>query len=304
MTSMIGRRPAAAAPTPAPTNPASEIGVSRTRSGPKSGKRLLVAPKEPPMTFSRSPPPPAPPTTSSPITITLSSTSMACRMASPMASIIERARSAPTTISDPRLNALLGVGIAGDLGRIRERARAGELDGMVDRGVDLGLERPQLVGRRVALVEEPPSQERKRIERAERLTLLVVPIAIGVALEVPEEAVRPQLEERGPRTRASAFDRLTGRLVHGEHVARVDGEPGKAVALGAQRDLGNAGRIGGGRRLGIAVVLADVDDRQLPDRSKVEALVKHALVGRSVAEEGDGHLVRLADASGKTRSGG
>ncbi len=39
MISTTGRSPSIAAPTPAPTKPSSEIGVSRTRSGPNSSSR-------------------------------------------------------------------------------------------------------------------------------------------------------------------------------------------------------------------------------------------------------------------------
>ncbi len=42
MTSTMGRMPAIAAPTPAPTNVASESGVSRIRSGPNSSSRRLL----------------------------------------------------------------------------------------------------------------------------------------------------------------------------------------------------------------------------------------------------------------------
>ncbi len=42
MISTTGRRPSIAAPMAAPTKPSSEIGVSRTRSGPNSASRPAV----------------------------------------------------------------------------------------------------------------------------------------------------------------------------------------------------------------------------------------------------------------------
>jgi len=42
MISTMGRRPASAAPTPAPTKPTSASGVSTMRSGPNSSSRPLV----------------------------------------------------------------------------------------------------------------------------------------------------------------------------------------------------------------------------------------------------------------------
>jgi hypothetical protein len=55
MTSTIGRMPAMAAPTPAPTIAISEIGVLRTRSGPNSSSIPWVTPMEPPISAMSSP---------------------------------------------------------------------------------------------------------------------------------------------------------------------------------------------------------------------------------------------------------
>ncbi|OIQ70068.1 hypothetical protein GALL_483220 [mine drainage metagenome] len=48
MISTIGRMPFIAAPIPAPTNPDSDSGVSRMRSGPNSSSSPFVTPKHPP----------------------------------------------------------------------------------------------------------------------------------------------------------------------------------------------------------------------------------------------------------------
>jgi len=48
ISSTMGRMPESAAPTAAPMNPVSEIGVSMTRSGPNLARRPSVAPKMPP----------------------------------------------------------------------------------------------------------------------------------------------------------------------------------------------------------------------------------------------------------------
>src|SRR2546425_279863 len=53
--STTGLSPAIAAPTPAPTNVASEIGVSRTRSSPKRSRSPRVTPKMPPIRPTSSP---------------------------------------------------------------------------------------------------------------------------------------------------------------------------------------------------------------------------------------------------------
>ena len=48
MISTMGRIPPSAAPIPAPTNPDSDSGVSRIRSGPNSSSRPRLTAKEPP----------------------------------------------------------------------------------------------------------------------------------------------------------------------------------------------------------------------------------------------------------------
>ncbi len=53
--STTGRQPVSAAPTPAPTSAASEIGVSRTRSKPNSCGKPLNWPKIPPCLAMSSP---------------------------------------------------------------------------------------------------------------------------------------------------------------------------------------------------------------------------------------------------------
>src|SRR4051812_48162544 len=97
--STIGREPAIAAPRPAPTKPASEIGVLRMRSGPNLPTSPLVTPK-------------VPATTSSPMRKTLSSrvisSSMACWRA--WMYVVLRAMSM----------LLRGVGRPGDGGRVQE----------------------------------------------------------------------------------------------------------------------------------------------------------------------------------------
>ena len=80
--STTGRIPVSAAPTPAPTKPHSEMGVSRTRSAPKRSCMPSVARKTPPTL-----------PTSSPMTKTVSSASISCQRASRTAWVNVSARS-------------------------------------------------------------------------------------------------------------------------------------------------------------------------------------------------------------------
>ena len=99
-------------------------------------------------------------------------------------------------------------------------------------------------------------------------------------------AVGLHLEDDRPLARAAPFGGDIGGRLHGAHVHAVDLQAGNAEGQAALREIG----LGRGARHrgahGVAVVLDDVDDRQLPQRGHVEALVDLALVGRAVAEIG------------------
>ena len=84
ISSATGRSPPVAAPTAAPMNADSEIGVSSTRPG-NLRYRPLVTPSTPPQASS-SPGEPSPPALSSPITMTDGSRSISCASASLIAS--------------------------------------------------------------------------------------------------------------------------------------------------------------------------------------------------------------------------
>ena len=79
--STTGRMPATAAPTPAPTKVASEMGVSRTRCSPKRSRSPLVTWKIPPIS-----------PTSSPMTNTRESRAISWWSASLRASLIASCR--------------------------------------------------------------------------------------------------------------------------------------------------------------------------------------------------------------------
>ncbi len=77
ISSATGRNPVAAAPTVAPMNPDSEIGVSSTRVRPNRSTRPVVTPSTPPQApCCSNPSRVAPPATSSPMMTTVSSRSI------------------------------------------------------------------------------------------------------------------------------------------------------------------------------------------------------------------------------------
>ena len=87
------------------------------------------------------------------------------------------------------------------------------------------------------------------------------------------------------------------RLQHCGRVHAVDRINRHAVATGTFND-GQPRHVLEGRGHGIAVVLADEDDRHLPDGRQVQGLVKDALVDATVPEEADADGVAAVDPIG------
>src|ERR1700736_4442632 len=110
------------------------------------------------------------------------------------------------------------------------------------------------------------------------------------------EPVRLDLEQGPALARPSPLDGVVCSRVDLEHVGAVGDDARDPVAGCARGDVGHARRVDRRGRLREAVVLADVDHRQPPDRSEVEALVQHALIRSPVSEEGDRHLTAVPDA--------
>ncbi len=106
------------------------------------------------------------------------------------------------------------------------------------------------------------------------------------------QTVGQALEEGRPLADAGAGYRLGRRGAHGQHVVAVERGARNAVAIGVDGQSLDHGMCRERRELGVAVVLADEDDRQAPERGDVQRLVEVAGVGRAVTEEDDHHLAR------------
>ena len=111
---------------------------------------------------------------------------------------------------------------------------------------------------------------------------------------------------RGCRTVAVAavLHGLFGRLhLHGAHVHAVDLLARDVEGHAALGKIGERPRRVTDVPMRVAVVLDDVDDRQLPQRRHVEALVDLALVGRAVAEIGQARRFLSAIPVGEGQAG-
>src|SRR2546428_13602759 len=271
--STIGRSPVTAAPTAAPMNPDSLIGVSSTRSRPNSLTSPLVTPRTPPQasspckcsTF-------APPATSSPIRITRGSRRISWRIASFSAWLKLSCRSA--------IFPSLGVGCWGlgivihiDIGigfpHIRERALLGELYRCLD------LRSHAVINRLELSRADQFAREHIVFEQFDWVALFLVLfvlcgnfIRLLVSLVVTVEAVGLALEQSRAFASSRPSDRLTRGLIHGEDVVTIHGDAGHIIGCGAVSDVLDATVILRRRRLGVAVILGDEDHRQLPDCSQ------------------------------------
>ena len=132
------------------------------------------------------------------------------------------------------------------------------------------------------IIEVGP-QPRDGIALAAGFDLAARTVALRVTLEVSQEADGARLDQAGPLPGSRTIHRGLHGLVDGERVVAVHGHSGDAVARCACRDAASRGRevVRGGRCP--EVVLADEDHRHLPQGGEVDALVKGAAVGGTVA---------------------
>ncbi len=173
--------------------------------------------------------------------------------------------------------------------RQRRDRRTRELPRGGDRGVELvrdrrlhGFERGVGDARRL----QPARVDEQRIARFPLPHLVGRPVALRVAFVVTVPPVRGRLDDDGAASRARRVDDALHRGRGRNHVVAVDRDEVDAVtgspALERRRVLRR-----GGRELGVAVVLAEEDHRQLPDRGEVDRLVERTVRHRAVAEERD-----------------
>src|SRR5581483_11018730 len=276
MTSTIGRMPVMAAPTPRPTNPASEIGVSITRSGPNSLTRPLSTLNGVPASA-----------TSSPIRKTRSSRRISSAIASRIASPMVSWRSA---------TACSRIDMHRDLVRVRVRRLEGEAHTLLDLGSDLLLDAVERGGVGLTGGDEGLGEDLQRVALLAPGSLLVLGPVVGpvdVAHMVAALPVGPEQEEGRPLAGPRPRDRGARRVVHAAHVLPVALVAGDAERLRALREVAG-GRLQVVGVLVVEVVLADVDHGQLPQRRHVHHLVQEALAQRALAEKADRDLVRAA----------
>ncbi len=144
---------------------------------------------------------------------------------------------------------------------------------------------------RLGAGEELPLDQRRLVE-LERvagepgLDLLRVAILGRVGARVAAMAVGHAFDEGRAATGTGAVRRLGGGFVDRLDVVAVDLHRRHLVALGPLDQVLVGRRVVDAGELAVEVVLADEQDRQLPDLGDIHRLVEGADIGRAVAEEG------------------
>src|SRR5437773_9569906 len=188
----------------------------------------------------------------------------------------------------------------------RLRGSVGERDGLVDPVVDVLLDRPH-VG-----LGEDPGLERALAEHHDRvallfpLDLLLRPVhrARRVAHRVATKPVGVRLDQRRRLVPPRPSDGPADDLADREDIHAVDTLRRDSVRLAELPDLGlREGAVGGAAHR-VAVVLAEVEHWEVPERPEVTRLVELPLGDGAVAEVADDDRVPplVLDREGGARS--
>ena len=109
-------------------------------------------------------------------------------------------------------------------------------------------------------------------------------VRLVVVLGVTAAPIRHEFDQRDAAARSRAIDRAPRRLVHGEHIVAVGAIARDAIARRFVDELLRRALLGHRRRVCVAVVLRDHDERTVLHGREIDSLVKCARARRAVAE--------------------
>src|SRR6185437_15317247 len=209
--STTGRSPVIAAPIPRPVKPASEIGVSITRSVPNSAESPERTLKTVPASA-----------TSSPMMNTRGSRRISSASASLIASAIVSSRGA--TDGSCRAVFISRVDILLDLVRIRVRRRYGELNRFINVRFDFSFYAVQNSGISIIFCDQPLPQQLDGIAFGHPLLLFfLAPVVFPIHIADVMAAISVRIAEKEGRAVAStrALDNIFRSGIHGSHILPV-----------------------------------------------------------------------------------
>src|SRR5215469_6545199 len=190
----------------------------------------------------------------------------------------------------------LGFGqhVGPQLGRIGLWAVLRELRRFDDDVPDLGLEFCHLALAGAAFEQPMPDLFDRIVLGAHPGHLLAAAVFSRVRHRMPAIAVGHHLEDDRPLTRPRVLRRSKPRFMNRQHIHTVDLLARDPIGHAAVKQVSPRRSAIDRRTHPVAVVLDDVNDRQLPQCRHVETFVNLALVDRAVAEIGDRDLAVVA----------
>src|SRR5215471_5693630 len=250
MMSTTGRKPVIAAPTPIPLNPASEIGVSRTRSAPNSST-------SPERTLNGVP----------------ASATSSPKMQTRESRRISSARASRTACAN--VSSRSGINVLIDLIDAGIRCIDGEFHRGFCLAADLGRDSVECGGIRVIVFDQPLRMNLDRIAIRFPVLLFVlrtVIFAIDIADMMTGVAVSVGLKKRwtfpGTRTLHQVLgDRVDGANILPVHSCRFDSKGPRTT------EDRSRGRLAVMRVLVVEIVLANIDHGQFPKLREIHDLV-------------------------------
>src|SRR6266852_1443753 len=283
MMSTMGRSPVIAAPTASPVNPASEIGVSSTRSLPNSSTRPESTLKGAPASA-----------TSSPRMQTVGSRRISSASASRIACPKVSSRSVVSGID------ILFHLIDTWIGRGNR-----ELHGFPHFGLKLTVPAIERPGIGQFLFDQPIPQIENRIPLTLPgllFLLRAIVFAVDITHVMPVVPVCVAEQERGAVTATGALNQPLRDVIDSAHVLTVHGGGFQAEGSRPRQDVARR-RFAVVRVFRVEIVLANVDHGKFEKLSKVHHLVQNALSQSTFSEEADRHLARAQTLGGKCCSG-
>src|SRR5450755_1267026 len=279
MMSTTGRRPVMAAPTPTPVKPASEIGVSTTRSAPNSST-------SPESTLNGVP------------ASATSSPKMHTRESRHISSANASRTACANVISRSGIDVLFHLIDAG----IRRGDRKFHCCFHLRAPFGANLFKPCRV--RMTLCQQPVCMQLDRVPFGLPVLLFLlraVIFAIDVAHVVTAIAVGIGLQERRTSARSRSFHQPRRNFIHRAHVLAVDQCSFETESPGASENRSGRG-LGKMRVLVVHVVFADVNYRQLPELRQIHHFVQRSLTEGSFTKETDGNASVPQSLRGKRRT--
>src|SRR5215469_10009444 len=253
MMSTTGLRPVIAAPTPIPLNPASEMGVSSTRSAPNSSTNPERTLNGVPASATSSP-----------------------KMQTRESRRISSASASRTACANVRSRSGLGIDVLVDLVHAGIRCMDGEFHRGFHLAADLGGDAIECGGGRVTVFNQPLRMKIDGIAVGLPVLLFclrAVVFAIDVADMMAAIAVSVRLQERRAFPGARPLHQVLGDRIDGADILPID--------RGRRNPEGRCpteNRSRGGFAvmcvLIVEIVLADVDHRQLPELRQIHDLVE------------------------------